>query len=63
MLMLTLAIVMLVNPEKMNTLAGSLVIFAIAIGVTILVLLLHRVVLPKMGIQIGTEKKKPRSKH
>jgi cytochrome c biogenesis protein CcdA len=60
MLMLTLAIVMLVNPEKMNTLAGSLLIFAIAIGATILVLFLHRVVLPKMGIQIGTEKKKSR---
>ncbi len=62
-LMLTLATVMLVSPEKMNTLAGSLVIFAIAIGVTILVLLLHRIVLPKMGIHIGTEKRKSKSKH
>lgn len=54
-LMLTLAVVMLVNPSLMSDVGKSLVVFAIAFGVTILVLLLHRVVLPRLGIYIGTE--------
>jgi len=32
-----------------------LVIFGIAFGVTLLILLVHRVILPKMGIHFGTE--------
>jgi hypothetical protein len=39
----------------MNDLSNSLVVFGIAFGVTLLVLVLHRLVLPKMGIRIGTE--------
>jgi glutaredoxin len=54
-LMLSLAGVMLINPSLMNNLSSSLVVFGIAFGATLLVLLLHRVVLPKMGIMIGTE--------
>jgi len=57
MLMLTLAVVMLVNPNIMNSLSSSLVIFGLALGATLLVLLLHRIVLPKMGIRIGSEEK------
>jgi glutaredoxin len=56
MLMLTLAIVMLVNPALMNDLLDSLIIFAIAFGATLLVLLVHRRILPAFGIWIGTEK-------
>lgn len=54
-LMLSLAVVMLVNPAWMNSLGSSLVIFAIAFGVVLLVLLLHRRILPSFGIWIGTE--------
>lgn len=54
-LMLTLAVVMLINPNLMNDLGSSLLIFGIAFAVTLLVLLLHRVILPKLGIQIGSE--------
>ena len=54
-LMLTLAIVMLVNPEVMSDIGKSLIVFAIAFGITLLILLVHRVILPRMGIHIGTE--------
>jgi len=55
MLMLTLAGVMLINPNWMNSLANSLLIFAITFGLVLLVLLLHRKVLPAFGIWIGSE--------
>jgi len=55
-LMLTLAVVMLVDPTVMNDLTGTLIIFGIAIVATALILLLHRVVLPKFNIKIGSEK-------
>jgi glutaredoxin len=54
-LMLTLAIVMLVNPALMNDVLSSVIIFSIAFGVALLVLFIHRVVLPRFGIFIGTE--------
>ncbi len=55
MLMLTLAVVMLVNPAAMNKLSNSLLIFAAAFGAALLVLFVHRVILPGLGIHIGTE--------
>jgi hypothetical protein len=55
MLMLTLAAVMLIKPALMNQLSSALIIFAIAFGVTGLVLLLHRRILPHYGIWIGSE--------
>jgi thiol-disulfide isomerase/thioredoxin len=54
-LMLTLAVVMLANPAYMNSLTGSLVVFAVAFALVLLVLLFHRRVLPAYGIWIGTE--------
>ena len=54
-LMLTLAVVILVNPALMSDVGKSLIVFAIAFGVTILILLLHRAVLPRLGIHFGTE--------
>ncbi len=54
-LMLTLAIVMLVDPTVMNRLDAALGIFAIAFGATLLVLLVHRVLLPRLGIHVGSE--------
>jgi hypothetical protein len=59
-LMLTLAAVMIINPELMNTLSSSLLIFGAAFGAALLILLVHRVILPRFGIRIGTEgQKKP----
>ena len=55
MLMLALAGVMLINPSLMNNLTSSLVVFGIAFGVTLIVLLVHRTILPRIGFRIGTE--------
>lgn len=62
MLMLTLAVVMLVNPAWLNSLSRSLIIFAVAFGLTGLILILHRRLLPALGIFIGTEKQPGRKK-
>lgn len=55
MLMLCLAAVMIINPALMNDLTQVLIIFGIAFGLTGLVLLVHRVVLPKFNIQFGSD--------
>ncbi|NMB90086.1 MAG: hypothetical protein GYA17_17140 [Chloroflexi bacterium] len=55
MLMLALALVMLVNPALMNQLNSSLIIFGLAFLATLLVLLVHRVLLPRLGIRLGSE--------
>lgn len=54
-LMIALAGVMIFRPSLMDSLAGSLAVFAIAFGVTGLVLIVHRRILPAFGIRIGTE--------
>lgn len=56
MLMITLAIVMLMNPAIMNNISSSLLVFAIALTAAGILLLFHRVVLPRFGIWIGSEK-------
>jgi thiol-disulfide isomerase/thioredoxin len=61
-LMLSLAIVMLVKPSLMSDIGQSMIVFGIAFGVTLLILLVHRVILPKMGIHIGTEFQKNKKK-
>lgn len=58
MLMLALALVMLINPNLMDSLSTSLIIFGAAFAATLLVLFIHRKVLPKFGIWIGSEAKK-----
>jgi glutaredoxin len=55
MLMLTLAVVMLVDPSIMNSLSSSLIVFAIAFAAILVLLLLHRWVLPAAGIRLGSE--------
>jgi hypothetical protein len=55
MLMLTLAVVMLVKPALMNNLSSSLMIFGAALLSTLFVLIIHRTILPRFGIWIGTE--------
>ena len=59
MLMLTLAIVMLVNPAWMNQISSSLIVFGIAFAATAIVLLVHRWLLPRLGIYIGSEQAPP----
>ena len=54
-LMLTLAVVMIIKPSLLSSLSSAMIIFGIAFGAIILVLLLHRRILPAMGIWIGTE--------
>ncbi|MBI4928760.1 MAG: thioredoxin family protein [Anaerolineae bacterium] len=54
-LMLTLSVVMVVNPALMNNLNSSMIIFLVAFGAAGLVLLVHRVILPRFGIWIGSE--------
>ena len=55
MLMFTLAIVMLVNPSLMNNLTATFWVFVGAFVTTLLILLVHRKLLPALGIYIGTE--------
>jgi cytochrome c biogenesis protein CcdA/glutaredoxin len=55
MLMLTLALVMLINPALMGDVNSSMLIFLLAFGATGLVLLVHRSILPAFGIHLGTE--------
>jgi glutaredoxin len=59
MLMLSLALVMIINPALMNSLSSSLWIFGAAFAGTLLVIFLHRYLLPRMGIKIGTEFESP----
>ncbi|MCC6298190.1 MAG: hypothetical protein IT314_02750 [Anaerolineales bacterium] len=55
MLMLTLAVVMLVNPAWMNQIGTSALVFLVALGLTLLTLILHRRILPRFGVYIGSE--------
>ncbi len=55
MLMLTLSVTMLIDPALMNSLAASLIIFLVAFALTGCVLFIHRVLLPKLGISIGSK--------
>jgi len=55
MLMLTLAAVMLIDPNLMNRVSTSLLVFAVAFAASLLVLLVHRVILPRLGVRIGSE--------
>ncbi len=50
MLMLSLAIVMLVDPSLMNNVATSLLVFAAAGAATLLVLLIQRIVLSRLAV-------------
>ena len=63
MLMLTLAMVMLVNPAWMSQISSSLIVFGVAFVGTLLVLLVHRKILPRFGIRIGTELAPATRKH
>jgi cytochrome c biogenesis protein CcdA len=55
MIMLALAIVMLTKPELMNKIDTAVLIFLSAVASSFIVMWLHRKILPKFGIKIGTE--------
>jgi thiol-disulfide isomerase/thioredoxin len=66
MLMFSLALVMIFKPALMNSIGSSLLIFGAAFAAALLVLLVHRKVLPAFGIWIGSEKpvkKKSKYRH
>ncbi|MFP4195967.1 MAG: cytochrome c biogenesis CcdA family protein [Candidatus Woesearchaeota archaeon] len=56
MIMLALAFVMLVDPDLMNSIGTTFLVFGGAIAASILVIWIHRKVLPRFGIYIGSEK-------
>lgn len=56
-LMAALALVLLIRPEFMESFNDSLMVFVGAFLAAGLILLLHRTILPGLGIHIGTEKK------
>ncbi|MFW5884991.1 MAG: hypothetical protein ACOCUF_02070 [Patescibacteria group bacterium] len=55
-IMLSLASVMLVDPDLMNEIGTSVLIFAGSIAVSFLIMFIHRKILPKFDVKIGTEK-------
>jgi len=55
MLMLTLSIIMLVNPALLNNLASSLLVFGFAFIATLAIWLIHHFVFPKIGVHSGTD--------
>jgi cytochrome c biogenesis protein CcdA/glutaredoxin len=55
MIMLALAVTLVLAPDTMHSLGGTLLVFGGAIGAAALILLLHRRVLPRFGIVIGSE--------
>ncbi len=54
-IMLTLAYFWLAKPELMNEVVGMFKVFGIAFGITGVVYLIHKKILPVFGIQIGNE--------
>ncbi len=61
-LMLTLGLVMLINPALMNDLGSSLMIFGAALLIAAVVLTGHRWLLPKCGVYIGSDASQPEKK-
>lgn len=55
MVMLVLAIVLLIDPAIMNDITSSLLVFGVALIAALVILVLHRRILPHYGITIGTE--------
>lgn len=55
--MLALAAVMVIEPTLMNDVGASVLVFAGALGVTGLILFVHRRVMPALGVTIGSELK------
>lgn len=61
-IMLALAVVLVVDKDIMTDLSGTLKVFGLALGAALLVMAVHRLMLPRLGIVIGTEKLGPGDK-
>ncbi len=57
MIMLALAVCLLFFPDIMDDIGGILIVFGIAVIFSFTIMLLHRKILPKFGIKIGSEEK------
>lgn len=55
MLMFTLSVVMLIDPSLLTDLSSSLIVFGVAFLITLAILLIHRYLLPRFGICIGSD--------
>ena len=53
--MLALAGVMLVAPDMLDSVSGAMTVFAGALGAAVAILVIHRAVLPSLGISLGDE--------
>lgn len=54
-IMLALAVVLAVDKDIMTNLEGTLLVFGLALGSALLLLVIHRWILPRMGIVLGSE--------
>jgi len=55
MIMLALAFALVFLPDVMNSVLGSIYVFVIATILSFIIMFVHRRILPKYGIKIGTE--------
>jgi cytochrome c biogenesis protein CcdA/glutaredoxin len=55
MVMLALGLSLLLAPGIMHSLTGTMAVFGAAAGASALILVVHRLVLPRYGLRIGTE--------
>lgn len=58
-IMLALAVVLVVDKDIMTDLSGTLRVFGIALGAALLVMAVHRLILPRFGIVVGSERLDP----
>ena len=54
-IMLVFALVMLFKPESMNDVGNALLLFPGAIVFSFFILFVHRIIMPKFGVKIGSE--------
>ena len=59
---LTLSLVMLINPDLMNQMGTSLIVFTASLAGAGLIYIVHQHILPKFGVFIGTGFTKPKAK-
>lgn len=55
MVMLALALTLLLAPGLMHSLVGTVVVFGAAAAASVAILVVHRLVLPRLGVVIGSE--------
>ncbi len=61
-IMLALAYGIVFAYDTLGSLSGVLSLFGTAAGMIMLILLIHRIILPRCGISVGSEKQKPSSR-